>query len=51
MSRKRTINDISVNLARSGKVKFIIAVSVEANWDESLYEYFKEHLEAFELPS
>ena len=41
MTRKRTINDISSNLARSGKVIFIIAARVEANWDESMH--FKEH--------
>ena len=41
MTRKRTINEISANLARSGKVIFIIAASVEANWDESMH--FKEH--------
>jgi hypothetical protein len=41
MTRKRTIHEILANLVRSGKVIFIIAASVEANWDESMH--IKEH--------
>ena len=40
MTRKRTINEISANLG-SGKVIFIIAASVEANWNESMH--YKKH--------
>ena len=45
MSRKRTINEIMSELARSGKRVYILAVSVEGNWDESMNH--KEYTEEF----
>ena len=38
MSRKRTINEIMSELARSGKGVYILAVSIEGNWDESMHQ-------------
>ena len=51
MTRKCTINENMSELARSGKGVYILAVSVEGNWNESMHhkEYIRRDHSQFSI--